>query len=204
MEEFNQLLKKNREFCGISLDELSKRTGIPKSTLCRYENNPDQKIDIGNFVKIAREIHISSSAIEKIWIENNAVPVSSMQKIPIVGKVCAGNGIVAQENIIGYEVFDNKFCNGEYFCLQVSGDSMSPKLDSGDAVLVKRQSEVENGDIAIVIVDNEEGMIKKVEYGENSINLISFNPYYPDIKMIDSDISRVNIIGKVVESKKKW
>ncbi|MBR0277133.1 MAG: helix-turn-helix domain-containing protein [Clostridia bacterium] len=204
MEEFNVILKKYREISKISLDELSKKTNIPKSTLSRYENNSEQKIDIGNFIKIAREVNVPSSVIENIWIKENALPFSDFQKIPVVGKVCAGNGIFAEENIIGYEVFDDKFCNGDYFCLQVSGDSMTPKLDSGDIVLVKRQNEVENGEVAIVMMDNEEGMIKKVISDDNSIRLVSFNPYYPDIKFEDKDVSRVRIIGKVIESKKKW
>lgn len=71
-------------------------------------------------------------------------------------------------------------------------------------VLVKKQSCVENGDVAVVIVDNEDGMLKKVVYDEKSIKLLSFNPYYPEMCFEDFDMNRVKIVGKVIESKKKW
>lgn len=204
MEKINEILKEYRKCSGISLDELQKKTGVPKSTLSRYENNPNQKIDIKTFSEIARVLKVPSDVIENIWIDENSVPKSGFAKLPVLGRVCAGNGIVAQENIIGQEFADIKYNSDDYFYLSVRGNSMSPKIDSGDLVLVKKQSCVENGDVAVVIVDNEDGMLKKIVYDEKSIKLLSFNPYYPEMCFEDFDMNRVKIVGKVIESKKKW
>lgn len=204
MVKINEILRKYRKLYGISLDELTRKTGVPKSTLSRYENNPNQKIDIKTFSDIAKVLKIPTEVIESIWIDEHSLPRDIMVKIPVLGKVCAGNGIIADENIIGYETAESKYSTDDYFFLSVSGNSMSPQIDSGDIVLVKRQDSVESGEVAVVIVDNEDGMLKKVIYDKEHVRLVSFNPYYPEMMFRKADMDRVNIIGKVIESKRKW
>lgn len=207
MEEIISILRNYREMRGISYDELSRRTGIPKSTLHRYETNSTQKLDISAFFKIASALGIPISALygaETQWIDTYAAESEALYRLPVIGKVCAGNGILAQENIIGYEGAEKKYHTGEYFYLQVKGDSMSPRLDSGDLVLVRKQSTIDDGDVGIIVIDGEEGMIKKVRYEPDRICLVSFNPYYPDLCFERREMNRIQIIGKVVESKRKW
>lgn len=204
MKNVNSILKEYRNELGISLDELGKMTGIPKSTLSRYENNPKQKMDIKIVYEVAKTLKIPKSVIEKSFFEDLFWEEDATAQLPIVGRVCAGNGVFAQEEIIGYETVETKYGSDDYFCLQVKGNSMSPKIDSGDIVLVKKQDYVENGELAIVIVDNEDGLIKKVEHGKDCIKLISFNLYYPERIFEKNEMSRVKIIGKVIESKRKW
>lgn len=204
MKDINNVLKEYRNELGISLDELGKLTGIPKSTLSRYENNPNQKMDIKIVYEVAKTLKIPKSVIEKSFFEDMFWEEESNARLPIVGRVCAGNGTVAQEEIIGYETVESKYGRDEYFCLQVKGNSMSPKIDNGDIVLVKKQDYVENGELAIVIVDNEDGLIKKVEYSKDCLKLISFNLYYPERIFEKYEMDRVKIIGKVIESKRKW
>lgn len=204
MKEINKILKEYRNKQGMSLDELSRRTGIPKSTLSRYENNPNQKLDIKNIYEIAKVIEMPNLVIENILFGASYTRDNFNVKVPVVGRVCAGNGIIAEEDIVGYETVESKYGTDEYFCLQVKGNSMSPKIDSGDIVLVKKQNAVENGELAIVIVDDEEGMIKKIEYGDDYIKLVSFNLYYHERIFEKTEMGRVKIIGKVIESKRKW
>lgn len=204
MLDINGVLKEYRNLSGLSLDDLQKRTGIPKSTLSRYESNPNQKIDIKAFSEIARVLQIPSSVIEGIWIDENSVPVGKEIKLPVLGRVCAGNGILAEQNIIGVETADSRYGTGEYFYLCVSGNSMSPQINSGDMVLVKRQEYAESGDVAVVMIDREDGMLKKVITDEGCIKLLSFNPYYPEMIFKKEEMRRVSFIGKVIESKRKW
>lgn len=204
MKDINKILKDYRNELGMSLDELCRLTGIPKSTLSRYENNPNQKMDIKIIYEVARTLKIPKTVIEKSFFEDLFWEGDSTTRLPVLGRVCAGNGTVAQEEVIGYETVEPKYGMGEYFCLQVKGNSMSPKIDDGDIVLVKKQNYVENGELAIVIVDNEDGLIKKVEYSEDCIKLISFNLYYPERVFEKYEMNRVKIVGKVVESKRKW
>lgn len=201
MNGIGNLLKKHREISGISLDSLAKITGIPKSTINRYENDNNQKMDMAKLITIAKALGISSDIITEMWSEGKD---KETVRLPILGKVCAGMGKIAEEDIIGYMVADGKYSNDEYFCLQVTGDSMSPKIDDGSIVLVKRQDYAENGDVVVVIVDEEESMIKQLEYGVDELTLISFNHFYPPKIFVKDDINRVKIIGKVIQSTKMW
>lgn len=204
MININEVLKEYRNLSGLSLDDLQKRSGIPKSTLSRYENNPNQKIDIKAFSEIAKVLQIPASVIEGIWIDENSLPGEKEIKLPVLGRVCAGNGIFAEQNVVGTETADSKYGTGEYFYLNVSGNSMSPQINSGDMVLVKRQEIVDSGDVAVVMVDREDGMLKKVVIEDDCIKLVSFNPYYPEFVFKGKDMNRVDIVGKVIESKRKW
>ncbi len=205
MKNINNVLKDYRTRLGISLDELGRITGIPKSTLSRYENNCDQKMDIGNVSEIAKALKIPASVMGREIFDGLASEEALGSKVPVLGKVSAGLGTNATEEILCYETVEEKYGTEDYFCLLVKGDSMSPRIDHGDVVLVKRQDYVENGELAIVIVDDEDGLIKKIEYGKDFIKLISFNmQHYPERVFEKNDINRVKIIGKVVESKRKW
>ncbi len=204
MTIINNVLKDYRNQMGLSLDELARLTGVPKSTLSRYENNPNQKMDIKIVFEIAKTLKIPRDVISKSFFESLIVEKEETVKIPVVGRVCAGNGTIACEEILGHETVESKYSGDDYFCLQVKGNSMSPKIDNGDIVLVKKQEYVESGELAIVIVDDDDGLIKKVEYGKDSIKLISFNLYYPERIFGKDEMNRVKIIGKVIESKRKW
>ena len=80
---------------------------------------------------------------------------------------------------------------------------MSPKIDDGDLVLVRSQTSVDSGTIGIFSVE-EEGFIKKVEYNDTHISLISFNPQYPPMEFDGMDVLKVRVIGKVIELKRKF
>ncbi len=205
MKNINNVLKDYRANLGISLDELAKITGIPKSTLSRYENNSEQKMDIGNVFEIVKALKIPISVMGREIFDGLITEEDFGARLPVLGRVSAGLGTSACEDVLCYETVEAKYATDEYFCLQVKGDSMSPRIDHEDVVLVKKQDYVENGELAIVIVDNEDGLIKKVEYGKDFIKLISFNmQHYPERVFEKNDMNRVKIVGKVVESKRKW
>ena len=81
---------------------------------------------------------------------------------------------------------------------------MEPRLYEGDLVLVRKQTSVDSGSYAVVVIDDDEGVVKKVEYDKKSITLLSQNHNYPPRKFTDDDVQRVRIIGKVIESKSKF
>ena len=124
--------------------------------------------------------------------------------MPVLGRVCAGNGVLAEEDIIGYEAVDNKFCNDQHLLLQISGDSMYPKLEEGDLAIIRKQSSVDSGDVGVFMIDDEEGVVKKVVYDKEYIELHSFNPMYPIMRFNGSEVLRVRVVGKLVQSIKKW
>ena len=129
-------------------------------------------------------------------------------RIPVLGRVVAGIPIEAVEEIFDYEEITPELAaTGEFFALQVKGDSMLPKLEEGDVVIVKKQADVETGDIAIVLVNGDEATIKQVKKVTGGIMLYGFNPdvYEPHFYS-NQQIEElpVRILGKVIESRRSW
>lgn len=129
-------------------------------------------------------------------------------KIPVLGYVAAGIPIDAVEYIIDYEeIPDTMARTGEFFGLQIKGDSMEPRICDGDVVIVKKQPTVSNGEIAIVLINGDEATCKKVEKIANGIMLVPFNnSKYQNMFFSVEDIETlpVTILGKVVELRAKF
>lgn len=123
---------------------------------------------------------------------------------PVFGHASAGLGVVAHQEVLGYEEVDPGYDTDDYFWLQVDGDSMAPIIDDKDLVLVERGAPLESGNIQVVIVDDEEGFVKKVSIDDDTLTLYSFNPYYPPMIFGGSELSRIRNVGKVIELKRKF
>jgi len=92
----------------------------------------------------------------------------------------------------------------DYFILRVSGNSMYPKIEEGDKVMIRRQSNVDSGDIAAILFDNESATIKKVIYGEDWLELVPINPDYMTKRIEGADLERCRVLGKVVQLIKEF
>lgn len=132
---------------------------------------------------------------------------SKAVKIPVLGTVMAGIPLEAIEDIIDYEEISVEMARqGDYFALKVKGDSMEPKISAGDVVIVRKQDDVDSGDLAIVLVNGNEATIKKVMKFNGGINLVPNNPAYSVMTYTNEQIESlpVNVIGKVVELRAKF
>lgn len=196
--QLNKLIKES----GLSLRELQELTGIPHSAIQRYATGTTNNIPIGRLEKLARALGTNAASILGWNKSSNKYRRGSV--LPILGTVAAGNGEYAEESVLGYETVDEKYISDEYYYLQVAGESMSPEIKDGDFVLVHRQEEVDSGTLGIVIVDGEDGVVKKVVYGDGSITLVSFNPYFPPRVFEGEEAQRVRVVGRVIESKRKF
>lgn len=127
--------------------------------------------------------------------------------IPVLGYVRAGIPIEAVENILDYEEISLDMASkGEYFALSIKGDSMEPKISEGDVVIVRKQDIVENGELAVVLVNGNDATVKKFYMNENGVSLISTNsaydPFYYTKEQVDT--LPVRVIGKVIELRAKF
>jgi len=119
------------------------------------------------------------------------------KKIPIVGTIACGAPIIAQEYIEGIEYIPEN-TNAD-FCLRVKGDSMiGARILDGDLVYIRQQPDVENGEIAAVLIDGEEATLKRVYKLNGSVILRAENPNYPDQAFNKKEIKRIKIIGKAI------
>lgn len=121
---------------------------------------------------------------------------------PVIGLASAGVGVIAEEMILGWQYVDDEYDNENCFWIKIAGDSMSPKIDDGDLVLIQREVDIEDGDIVVAVVDRQDGFIKQVHFEENVLTLHSFNPYYPDMVFRGNEIKQVRFVGKAREVKR--
>ena len=128
--------------------------------------------------------------------------------IPILNTVVAGAPVDACEDILGYEEISLKLAmTGEFYALKVKDDSMIPVLQEDDILIVRQQADIESGDIAIVLINEETATVKKVIKHETGITLIAFNPsiYEPHFySNEDIESLSIKIAGKVVEMRRSF
>lgn len=182
---------------GMSQNDLAQIAGVSISSVSCWELG--KKLPrMGAINKMADYFGIPTAAFFGGELHNE-LPVPAQRMLPIYSDVSAGNGVLADNTITGYEHADAKYADGNHFYLRVKGDSMSPRIEDGDLVLVKRQDSVDSGSLGVFVVDGEEGLVKRVQYGEEYITLISVNPAYPPRTFVGSEVLRVRVVGKVVQ-----
>lgn len=205
MSVFSDRLKEALDKRNISAAELSRQLGVNEGTVSNYKKGlyePKQR----RLEEISQVLNVSIA-----WLMGADVPMSAVKskgtKIPVLGTVRAGIPMEAVENIIDYEeISEDMARQGEFFALQIKGDSMEPRICEGDVVIVRKQSDVDSGDTAIVLVNGEEATIKKIQKFDGGINLIPSNPSY-DVRTYTNEqieVLPVQILGKVVELRGKF
>lgn len=128
-------------------------------------------------------------------------------KIPVLGYVRAGIPVEAVEEILDYEeISPETAATGEFFALKIKGDSMEPRICEGDVVIVRKQNDVDSGDIAVVLVNSMDATVKKVIKKDTSLSLVPFNTNYDVMIFTPEEITKIpiTIIGRVVELRGKF
>lgn len=135
-------------------------------------------------------------------ITSNADIISTgknIYMIPLFENVSAGFGAYADDHITDYipMYFSNPSEANESIFITVRGDSMYPKIENGDSVLIHKQSSVDSGTIAVVLLDEDEALVKRVVYDKDWIELQSINPMYPPMRFEGADVLRIQVLGAV-------
>lgn len=204
MSEISKRLLQLIEDNDISYGELSKKTNIPKSALQRYATGETEKIPITRIEVIAKALNTTAQFIMG-WDENESYnndifsiprinPIPKTYKRPRLGTIACGEPILAEENIEAYDdIPDNIKCD---FTLICKGDSMvNARINDGDIVYIKQQSQVDNGEIAAVLIDNE-ATLKRVYIYEDKVVLQPENTKYPPFVYTKEDMNNIRILGK--------
>ena len=122
-------------------------------------------------------------------------PMPPMRQVPLVGRIACGMPILAEQNIEGMISVPEGWRAD--FVLTCRGDSMAPLIMDGDLVAVRSQPEVENGEIAVVRIDDE-ATLKKVNFDGTTMVLQPLNPAYPLMTYTGAALADVHIEGKAV------
>jgi len=178
-------IKKLREARGWSLDELSRRVGIAKSTLSRYESG-QREFPINDIGKYADVFGVSVESLLGI-----KKPTTT---IPLIGTICAGDGLLAEQNIEEYIHYPFRNKRQPDYALRVKGDSMiGAGIEDGDIVYMRYAQWADyNGQIvAALINDNEEGMLKRIHWSADSplIRLAPENDEYQTIEVMPNEVT---------------
>lgn len=206
-------LKYSIESSGLSYVELEKKTGIAKSSIQRYASGVTKKIPIDAIQAIAQAVGVSAAYIMG-WSDNlnespddilSALPKQNIYMCPLYDSVAAGLGAPAVNQIVSYipTYINNVSEKDKYIWVRVQGDSMFPKIEDGDKILIRLQDSVDSGQIGVVLIDGEDAVVKKINYGEDWIELESFNPYYPPRRFEGADVQQIRVVGLVREVSKE-
>lgn len=172
----------------LLVDKFGVQEGIPAGTYYPYERYHDTLENISS-----PDFTVESAPTDFV-------------RVPVIGSVAAGTQCLADMEIEEYIACDASMINSgyEYCYLKVKGDSMEPIIRENDLVLVRIQDSVPSGSYAVVLVDDENGLVKRVEYDAEQITLISENPYYPPRKFVKKEMNRIRIFGLVVETRRRF
>lgn len=198
-----------RENNGYSMDKLTEiynqmfNGKMNKSTLSRYENGLQEPI-YTVVVNLAKLFNVSvdylssntSADIDELYQYENIIPLPKTKKVPLLGAIACGEPILAAENIDKYvEIADNILCD---FALACKGDSMiNARILDGDIAFIRKQPDVENGEIAAVLIDNE-ATLKRVRKYQGKVVLMPENPAYEPLIFLNEEINTIKILGKAV------
>ncbi|OUQ13134.1 repressor LexA [Lachnoclostridium sp. An14] len=212
MSDIGKIIKKLRIQNNMTLEQLGDKVGVGKSTVRKWENGMIANMRRDNIAKIAEVFNVSPAYLMG-W-DSNVAPISGGTKqkkigvsIPVLGRVAAGIPIEAIEDIIDTEEIPEEMAaTGNFFGLKIRGDSMEPRISSGDVVIVRQQDDAESGDIVIATVNGTDATCKRLRKYRDGIELISNNPAYKPMFFSNSEITEipVRILGRVVELRGKF
>lgn len=190
---------------GKSPNKVAKEMGISSGAITKWKNGTDpQPITIK---KVADYFGVSTdyfaennekqngATSETVMLDRN-----NLRMVPLFETVSAGFGAYASEDIQDYMpvYFSNPSEADQTICIKVRGDSMYPKIEDGDIIQVHKQEAVDNGSVAVVLLEDD-GLVKKVYYGSGWIELQSINPTYAPMRFEGTDAARVRIVGLVTQ-----
>ena len=196
---FADILKDLRKRNDMLQVDLAKALQISRSTVAMYESGVRMP-DHDTMRKIAEVFNVDINYLYGIAPKKGV-------RIPVYGSVAAGIPLEAIQDIEDYEeIPEDMAASGEYAALKIKGNSMLPRFTPGDVVIVKIQNDVNDGDIAIVMVNGDEATCKKIKKTPEGVMLISTNPEYEPMFCTNREISEkpVRIWGKVVELRAKF
>ena len=184
-ENFARILKNK----GLTPYKVSKATGISGATLTSWKN--------GSYTPKLDKIKAISDFLG-VEVREITEGEKKGDTLPILGEIACGAPIFAEENIEGYA----SPCYGVKadFCLFARGDSMiGARIYDGDLVFIRKQSRVENGEIAAVLVEDEATLKRVYLYPEeNKVVLAPENPKHKPFVFVGEEINRIQILGKAV------
>ncbi|OOC42443.1 hypothetical protein XO08_07695 [Thermosipho sp. 1074] len=211
MGNLRERLKQLRVEKGLTQYDMAKKLNIARSTYANWEQGTTSPSDeflakLAEILETSVDYLVGNTDIkepaEEILRKMGALEL--IRRIPVVGKVAAGQPTPAEENIEGYIVLPEGM-SGD-FGLIITGDSMEPRLSDGDIAIIKKQEILNNGEVGVFLVNGQaEGIVKQFYKYDNYVMLKSLNDNYEPLIISAKKWDReCRIIGKVVGKLERW
>ena len=184
---------------------------VQKASISQYVNGSHSPSNVSSG-KMAKVL-----GVDPLWLMGFDVPMRGFPQdddgdsvmIPVYGRVAAGLPIEAnQDDIIEeIEIPKNLAKRGDFYALQIYGDSMEPMLYEGDTVIIREQPDADSGEIVVATINGDDATCKKLyKMPDGGIQLTSLNPVYDPFIFTPDDVNSipVRILGKVVEMRRSF
>lgn len=197
-------IKARRLELGLSADQVAEKLNVDRTTIFRYERGAIGKVPVDVLAELAKILYTSPTYLMGLTDDcdnelkfDNVFPIST-KRFPLLGEIACGKPIYAEEDRESY-VESGTTIDAD-FCLKCRGDSMvNARIYDGDIVFVKKQPIVDNGEIAVVII-NDEATLKRVYYDQDKAKLVlqAENPKYAPLIYIGEELNSIRILGKAI------
>ena len=198
-------LRKLREQRQLSQGEVAEKIGISRTAYVKYETGDTSPVRKLN--ELSKLFGVSTDYIMGLSpfpVSNDVAGNYDMKRIPVISSVKYGPSGFIYEYTSRYLSIDNAV-HGDLRACHCKGDSMnSLGIFDGDVALIRIQSDVENGEIALVTINENEGVLKRVHKKNNVIVLESANPNYPLGIFAGADLNQIHVVGRVIEVRKQF
>ena len=204
MEKLNERLKRLRKEHGYNQTKVSNKIGVSQNAYSRYELGSSEP----KYYVLSKLSELYGIDVNSIIYGDENTPTAKGIQIPVLGSIPAGIPIEAIEEILDYEEIPKEWASqGDFFGLKVKGNSMEPRICSGDVVIVRKQEDAESGDVCVVMVNGFDATLKQIKKEPNGLTLVPFNqkdyaPMFYDNNQVAT--LPVRIIGKVIELRGKF
>ena len=194
------IMRVRRQELGLTLEDVGDYVGVGKSTVRKWEHGDIENMKRDKIALLSKILKLSPLTFITGEVEygtpDNIIPLPKMKKIPLLGTIACGEPILAAENIEALINADENL-NAD-FALRCKGDSMiNARIFDGDIVYIREQPDVEDGEIAAVLI-GEEATLKRVYKYPSKVVLRPENPLYDDMIYSKEEMNEVRILGKAV------
>ncbi len=196
-------IKRRRETLEMSQEDLAIKVGYKSRSSINKIELGERDLTQKKIMLFAKALGTTPSYLMGWEDENNnissvsnIIPLPETKKIPLLGSIACGEPILAEENIEAFIKMDEDIPAD--FALRCKGDSMiNARIFDGDIVYIRKQPDVENGEIAAVLIDNE-ATLKRVYKYPHRIELRAENPTVKTLEYTDEEMNDIRILGKAV------
>lgn len=204
MEKIGELISERRKELGLTLEEIGNIVGVGKSTVKKWESGLISNMRRDKISLLAKALQISPTKLigeDSAPLESNISEIitTGIYNVPVFESVSAGFGAYACSDICDYipVVINNAYDAENFIAIKVKGDSMYPKIEDGDTIVVRKQDSVDSHSIAVVMLDSEDAVVKKIVYGEDWVELRSINPEYKTRRFEGEAALQLRVVGLV-------